>query len=281
MSNEIKAIAKVMTIATSDSGSGAGIQADLKTFAAHGCYGTSVFVALTAQNTQKVTSIFPVEPDFVVEQFNTVMQDIGTDVIKIGMLHRLPIIKTLIDLLLPIYKDIPIILDPVMISETGYLLLEEDAVNLLLKKLFPLATLVTPNLEETQWLLGKEITSLSDIEQAAIAIAKCYQVNVLIKGGHLTGENCADYYYAVDEEKGEWFEHRRIDTKNLHGTGCTLSSAIAANLAKKQPLSLAIGNAIQYLESALQSGRDYQIGKGAGPVDHFAKASLPFAKEFL
>ena len=259
---------KVMSIAASDSGGGAGVQADLKTFAANNCYGTSVFVALTAQNTLEVAGIYPIDTDFIRLQFETVMADIGTDAIKIGMLHREAVIKTLAPLL-QAYPETPIVLDPVMVSQSGFLLLEESAITSMCADLFPLATLLTPNLKEAEWLMQCDEISRQSMPDIAKQMAQKWCANVLLKGGHLAGNEFGDYLFEIETGKGTWFNHPRIDTKNCHGTGCTLSSAIASNLAKQQPLNLAVKNAVAYLQKALEAGVNQDVGVGEGPVAHF------------
>lgn len=258
---------KVMTIATSDSGSGAGVNADLKTIAANHCYGTSVFVALTAQNTQAVNAIYPIEPDFIAEQFHTIMQDIGTDTIKIGMLYRLPVIKIVASLLKE-YPEIPVVLDPVMISQSGHQLLEANAMQALIEELFPLATLVTPNLQEAAWLMDLEQITQVEMLDVATYLAKRYKVNVLLKGGHLTGKECNDLLYLHESSQMHWFNHQKINTVNCHGTGCTLSSAIASHMAHGKLILNAVAAGVNYLQQALNHGCHTKIGQGAGPVAH-------------
>jgi len=258
----------VMTIATSDSGSGAGINADLKTIAANHCYGTSVFVALTAQNTQAVNAIYPIEADFICSQFHTILDDIGTDTIKIGMLHRQVVIETVAKLLSG-YPQIPVVLDPVMISQSGYQLLETDAMQAMTQLLFPLASLITPNLQEAAWLLNQSEINADQMLTSAKRLAELYQVNVLLKGGHLAGDECQDLLYEYQSGNIHYFKHQRIDTFNCHGTGCTLSAAIASQLALGQSLTRAISIAVDYLQRALIAGKNERIGHGPGPVKHF------------
>ncbi|GAB4041416.1 bifunctional hydroxymethylpyrimidine kinase/phosphomethylpyrimidine kinase [Spirosoma jeollabukense] len=263
----MKTYTRVLTIAGSDSGGGAGIQADLKTFAALGCYGMSVLTALTAQNTQKVTAIYPVPPAFIVEQLKAVLSDIGTDAVKIGMLHSPEVIaavaKTLIE-----FSVTNVVVDPVMVAKSGDKLLQDEAIDALKTELLPLAALITPNLPEASVLLGHPVENLVDMEQAATELAQLFPGALLIKGGHLESQESSDLLFVAPGET-YWFPTQRIDTQNSHGTGCTLSSAIAAGLAKGLPMREAVGSAKVYLTNALQAGADYSLGHGHGPVHHF------------
>lgn len=256
---------RILTIAGSDSGGGAGIQADLKTFMALGCYGASAITALTAQNTQGVRGIFSVSPDFVIEQIDTVLEDIGADVIKVGMLCNAQIIKS-VALCLKRYPKIPVVLDPVMIAQSGHSLLETDAVMALREYLFPRAYLLTPNLDEAQALVGQ-----FDVESTAHKILSMGPQSVLVKGGHRNSkafETAQDYLLCLGETKGIYYASPWIKTQNTHGTGCTLSAAIAAYLAHGLPLIDAIAQAKSYLNGALNIGSNVSIGQGAGPVCH-------------
>lgn len=258
----------VLTIAGSDSGGGAGIQADIKTISALGCYAASAITALTAQNTREVTGIFPVSAEFVAKQIEAVLSDIEINAIKIGMLFNAEIISAVAETLEK-YKVKNIVLDPVMISKSGNYLLQPDAISALKKYLFPLSTVVTPNLHEASALLNEEIKTSSQMESAAKKISKLGASSVLIKGGHLTDIQAKDVLY--HQEKFFWYEEKRIETCNTHGTGCTLSSSIASFLARGQELSQAVQSAKDYLQQALIHGADYKIGKGHGPVQHFWK----------
>lgn len=257
----MKTYKRALTIAGSDSGGGAGIQADLKTFGALGCYGASVITVLTAQNTQKVSSIYPVKPSFVKAQIQTVLEDIGADCIKIGMLFNEDIIEVVADSL----AGQKVVLDPVMVAKTGDRLLQEKATDALVTKLMPLATLITPNLDEAAVILGHPIT---DKEKAAEEFLKLGAQAVLIKGGHDREKMSSDFLLCSNGSSA-LFSVERIETKNSHGTGCTLSAAITAFLAHGQPLQEAVQNAKNYLTEALQEGSCYSIGKGYGPVHHF------------
>lgn len=258
---------RVLTIAGSDSGGGAGIQADLKTFSALGCYGMSVITALTAQNTHEVRGVYPVPPDFILQQIQAVVDDIGVDAIKVGMLYDIDIIQVVSDALRVL--SIPIVLDPVMVSKSGNALLKQDAVEALKMHLFPIVTLATPNLYETEWLLHQEIKSRFGMEEAAKMLCEDVLSSVLVKGGHLVGGESPDCLYMKKQNQFFWFESNRIETKNTHGTGCTYSSAITAYLAKGLDLLSAVQEAKQYITSAIDAGKNYQLGSGSGPVQHF------------
>lgn len=257
---------RVLTIAGSDSGGGAGVQADLKTFSALGCYGLSVLTALTAQNTQEILSVYPVSAEFVGEQLDAVLTDIGAESIKIGMLQDISIIK-MISTKLQNYDEVPIILDPVMISTSGSTLLHRNAIEDLKKLLFPLTTLLTPNLPEASRLLGRKVEVREQMEEAACEILAMGPKAVLLKGGHLEKGKAWDCL-AVDSQI-HWVEGVEVKTRNTHGTGCTYSSAIAAYLAKGHHLLEAVTLAKQYLTFAIEAGVHLSVGKGNGPVHHF------------
>jgi len=265
----MKTYKRVLTIAGSDSGGGAGIQADLKTFAALGCYGMSVITALTAQNTQTVSAIHPVPAAFVIAQLEAVLTDIGVDAVKIGMLHSAEIIRAVADTLRR-FQVPNIVLDPVMIAKSGDALLRVEAVESLKENLLPLASLITPNLPEAEVLLDEPIRSLTDMQVAARKLAQLTQHDVLIKGGHLPGPESTDCLYIRITDTEVLLKESRIATPNSHGTGCTLSSAITAGLASGSAMREAVINAKQYLTNALQSGALYTLGHGHGPVHHFA-----------
>lgn len=245
-----------LTIAGSDSSGGAGIQADLKTFLANGVYGMSAITALTAQNTCGVRSVMNSTPEFLCDQLDAIFEDIFPDAIKIGMVSSAELIE-IIAAKLKFRGAKNIVVDPVMVATSGSRLIDEDAIKTLEEKLFPLATVITPNLPELE-----TIAAIDDMELAAKKIFEQYGCAVLAKGGH--GHNDAiDYLF---DGAGKWFYGRRIDTANTHGTGCTLSSAIAANLAKGYDLKNSIGRAKSYLTGALSTGLN--LGKGSGPLDH-------------
>jgi len=264
----MKSYFRALTIAGSDSGGGAGIQADLKTFSALGCFGMSAITALTAQNTRVVTGIYPAPPEFIGQQIDAVMEDIGVDAVKIGMLHSPGVIEIVAQKLSE-WKCPNIVVDPVMVSKSGDKLLQEDAVQALKTALLPLATLITPNLPEASVLLDRPVENKEDMAQAALDLAKFGSANVLVKGGHLTKGDSCDFLYQTKSKSMIELFGKRINTPNSHGTGCTLSSAIAANLARGVALETAVKNAKDYIMGALLAGAEYQIGNGHGPVHHF------------
>jgi len=261
---------RTLTIAGSDSSGGAGIQADLKTFAALDCFGMSAITCLTAQNTEQVNAVFPVPVEFVKQQINAVISDIGVDAIKIGMLYNAEIIS-MVAATLKSLNNIPIVLDPVMVATSDDMLLQPDAIHIMQKKLFPRATVITPNLREAETLLQQKITSRKLVEKAAKKLSQLGSAAVIIKGGHFEENQSSDCLYLVNQNKFLWFEAERINTKNTHGTGCTFSAAIAAYLAKGFDLPEAIKNAKNYITNAIKVGATYQIGHGHGPVYHNAK----------
>ncbi len=259
---------RVLTIAGSDSGGGAGIQADLKTIGANGCYGMSVITALTAQNTVGVSGIHSVPAQFVQQQMEAVLGDIGTDAVKIGMLFSPVLIKT-VAAQLKKFDVTNIVLDPVMIAQSGDKLLQDEAVDALKIHLIPMASLITPNVPEASVLLGREITSMDMVCEAAKELCSLGCANVLIKGGHLDGEDSDDCLYLGEREEMIFLFAKRIATNNNHSTSCTLSSAIASNLAKGDSIITAVRKAKQYITGAIAAGAGYTIGKGHGPVHHF------------
>lgn len=255
-----------LTIAGSDSGGGAGIQADLKTMTVHGVYGMSAVTALTAQNTTGVYGIEAVSPAFLQKQLECIFTDIRPDAVKIGMLYSKALMEVTAHMLHR-YHAAHVVLDPVMISTSGHHLIEADAAAYLAEILFPLAELITPNLPEAEALSGRRITSAQEMEQAAESIAEQSHTAVLIKGGHRT--DCADdflYIHGADHAEKIWLRNPRIKNPNTHGTGCTLSSAIAANLAKSFTLEQAVRNAKQYLTGAIAA--NLNLGSGSGPLNH-------------
>ncbi len=266
--NDKKQYTRVLTIAGSDSGGGAGIQADLKAISANGCYGMSVITALTAQNTVTVSAIHPVPVDFVRQQMEAVLGDIGTDGVKIGMLFS-PELITVVAEQLRKYPVKNIVLDPVMVATSGDKLVEDDAIAALKNVLIPRADLITPNLPEASVLLGRSINSAGELEDAAVELSELGCSNVLIKGGHLENGECDDLLYLAGEKRSVSFPVKRIETENTHGTGCTLSSAIASALAKGLAVEDAVAAGKKYITGAILSGAKYKIGSGHGPVDHF------------
>ena len=251
-----------LTIAGSDSSGGAGIQADIKTMQANGVYAMSAITALTAQNTTGVSGIFEVTPEFLGQQLDAVFTDIYPDAVKIGMVASAELVK-MIAFKLKEYKAERIVVDPVMVSTSGSRLISEEAIQILKTELFPLASVLTPNIPEAEVLFGASIHSAEDMERAAQAISEEYHCAVLLKGGHQLND-ANDLLYA--EGKSRWFYGRRIDNPNTHGTGCTLSSAIASNLAKGYGLEEAVERAKEYISGALAAMLD--LGAGSGPMDH-------------
>lgn len=251
-----------LTIAGSDSSGGAGIQADIKTMQANGVYAMSAITALTAQNTTGVSGIFEVTPEFLGQQLDAVFTDIYPDAVKIGMVASGELVK-MIAFKLKEYKAERIVVDPVMVSTSGSRLISEEAIQILKTELFPLASVLTPNIPEAEVLFGASIHSAEDMERAAQAISEEYHCAVLLKGGHQLND-ANDLLYA--EGKSRWFYGRRIDNPNTHGTGCTLSSAIASNLAKGYGLEEAVERAKEYISGALAAMLD--LGAGSGPMDH-------------
>lgn len=263
-----KSYRRVLTIAGSDSSGGAGIQADLKTFAANGCYGMSVITALTAQNTQGVAAIHAAPVDFVARQLDAVLPDIGADAVKIGMLFSPELIETVARKLKE-YRVARIVLDPVMVAQSGDKLLRDDAVAALQTHLIPLAEIATPNVPEAEVLLGAKIGTLAAAAAAAEELMRFGCRNVLVKGGHLEGEASDDCLFLGADKRLVRLSGARIATRNNHGTGCTLSSAIAAFLARDFEMEEAVRRAKAYVAAAIQAGAAYRIGHGHGPVHHF------------
>ncbi len=253
---------KVLTIAGSDCSGGAGIQADIKTITVHKMYAMSVITALTAQNTTGVFGIMEVSPEFVASQLDCIFTDIRPDAVKIGMVSSAAIINVIADKLIE-YRAENIVVDPVMISTSGSRLLSDDAMNALLTRLLPLGTVITPNIPEAEALCGFGIENKEDMLRAASAIAKSTSGAILIKGGHLE-DDASDLLYM--DEKALWFDGEKVHNPNTHGTGCTLSSAIACNLAAGFSLEKSIKNAKAYITGALKAGLD--LGRGSGPLDH-------------
>jgi hydroxymethylpyrimidine/phosphomethylpyrimidine kinase len=264
--------ARVLTIAGSDSGGGAGIQADLKTFAALGCFGTSAITALTAQNTLGVTGIHGVPAAFLRAQIDAVLDDIGTDAVKIGMLHAPDTVRTVAEAI-DRHRLQNVVLDPVMVATSGAALIEREAVALLVRELFPRAALITPNLDEAALLVGRPIGSAAQFDAVADELLAQGAQAVLLKGGHLPGETVVDLL-ATRGGLRQRFSAPRIVTRNLHGTGCTLSSAIAAQLALGLPLEAAVAVAHAYVQQALRHGAGVRTGAGNGPLNH-GHAPLP------
>jgi hydroxymethylpyrimidine/phosphomethylpyrimidine kinase len=262
-----------LTIAGSDSSGGAGIQADLKTFQAHGVFGMSAVTAVTVQNTQKVYDIQEIDPKIVHDQITCLFDDIEIHAVKIGMVSSVELIQAIAKALRSVQPP-AIVLDPVMISKSGFRLLKTDAQAALVRYLFPLAQVVTPNIYEAQALTGYTIQDIEDMKTAALDILKLGAKKVVVKGGHLGKEQATDIVY--DGRDFVALQRHRVDTKNTHGTGCTFSSAIAANIALGKPFFEAVTLAKAYITGAIKHA--VSIGKGHGPTHHFfdlyAKAGL-------
>lgn len=254
---------KLLTIAGSDSCGGAGIQADLKTFSAHEVFGMSVITAVTAQNTEGVFAVQDISTDIIKKQIEVIFDDISVDAVKIGMVSKTETITTIAETLSK-YKAENLVIDPVMVSKSGYHLLQPEAKEALIKNLIPMATVVTPNLPEAEVITEFKIDTIEDMKKAAKEINKMGPKYVLVKGGHLEGE-AIDILY--DGKEFIYYNSPRINTKNTHGTGCTLSSAIASNLGKGLSITQSIENAKKYITTAIE--KSFSIGKGVGPVHHF------------
>ncbi|MDX1429123.1 MAG: bifunctional hydroxymethylpyrimidine kinase/phosphomethylpyrimidine kinase [Rhodothermales bacterium] len=256
----------VLSIAGSDSGGGAGIQADIKSIQANGVYAATVITAITAQNTKEVTAAKDLPVKLIEEQFEAVWDDIRFGAVKTGMLSSAKIIERVARLLAKHKGDVPVVVDPVMISKSGFPLLRDDAVDALITKLLPLATVVTPNTHEASRLAGMEVKTAADAKAAARKILALGPANVIVKGGHLEDEeNAIDFLF--DGESMHIFAVPRVDSRNTHGTGCTYASAIAANLAKGYPLVKSVERAKRYVTMAIENG--LPIGSGHGPTNHF------------
>lgn len=266
---------RVLTIAGSDSGGGAGIQADLKTFAALGCFGMSAVTALTAQNTLGVRAIHGVPADFLKEQIAAVVEDIGVDAVKIGMLHAPEIVRA-VAWAIDTYRLERVVLDPVMVATSGDALIENSTVAVLVEELFPRATVVTPNLDEAALLLGRPVREVDELDAACADLLAKGAKAVLLKGGHLGGDMLTDVLAIAGEPAAYWqrLSGSRIASRNVHGTGCTLSSAIAAHLALGYTLEEAVQAGHGYIRGAIEAGAAVVTGQGHGPLNH-GYAPLP------
>lgn len=263
VNSKSKDLMTALTIAGSDCSGGAGIQADIKTMTAHGVYAMSVITSLTAQNTMGVDEIYGITPEFVGAQMDSIFNDIVPNAIKIGMVSKKEIVETIADKLEE-YKGRNIVVDPVMVSTSGSKLISDDAIVILCDRLFPMASLITPNISELEMLTGMKICSKDDMEKAASMLVTRYGCNVLCKGGHWAG-NADDLLYTKNGET-IWIYGTRIDNSNTHGTGCTLSSAIASNLAKGYDLYRAVIKAKEYISGAIKA--NLNLGSGRGPLNH-------------
>jgi hydroxymethylpyrimidine/phosphomethylpyrimidine kinase len=258
--------ARVLSIAGSDSGGGAGIQADLKTFSALGCYGMTAITAITAQNTVGVQAIHAVPLAVLKAQIEAVVQDIGVDAVKIGMLHS-PELVRVVAWAITHFKLPRVVLDPVMVATSGDSLIEPATVQVLVHELFPLCDLVTPNLDEAALLLGRSIEGVDALDPAALDLLRLGARGALLKGGHLAGDRVVDVL-ALPGQDLQHFAAQRIPSRNVHGTGCTLSSAIAAYLALGLALPQAVSQAHAYILQAIQAGAAVRTGQGHGPLNH-------------
>ncbi|MCW8451844.1 bifunctional hydroxymethylpyrimidine kinase/phosphomethylpyrimidine kinase [Legionella quinlivanii] len=264
----MKKPAVVLSIAGTDPTGGAGIQADIKTISATRAYAASVITALVAQNTCGVIAVEAVAPYFIEQQLEAVFSDLEVAAVKIGMVHTKAAIEVIASYLQKV-KPLRIVIDPVMFAKDNSSLMDKQSLSVFKTLLLPLASLITPNIPEAVMLCGKEITCCDDMQEAALAISQHYETNVLLKGGHLPGENSTDILCLQKTKQLFFFHQKRINTNNTHGTGCSLSSAIASFLAQEMNLHSAIEQAKRYLTAAIVSGRYLKIGQGNGPVDHF------------
>ena len=270
----MKTYPRVLTIAGSDSGGGAGIQADIKAISATGSFAASAITAVTVQNTLGVTAVHDIPADIVRGQISAVLGDIGADAVKIGMLSSAELVRTVRDALAE-FNFTNIVLDPVMVATSGDRLIAEDAVSVLAGELAPRARVITPNIPEAEILSGTGIKSQSDLPEAARRLSESLssvsgrKVSVLMKAGHLDDGELTDCFFNAEEEHIVELHSKRIDSPNTHGTGCTLSSALASYLAQGMSLDDAVIRAKEYISKAIASGAGYAIGHGHGPVNHF------------
>lgn len=258
---------RVLTIAGSDSGGGAGIQADIKTISAMGCYAASAITAITVQNTLGVQAVHPIPLEILKGQIEAVLLDIGADAIKIGMLHSSEAVNIIADTIEK-YNITNVVLDPVMVSTSGHKLIEEDAIEAIKSRLISLTRVITPNIPEAEILADCLISGEQDFDNVARKLSDNGNVSVLLKAGHLDGECLVDYFYNAENGTMTKLPSKRVQTRNTHGTGCTLSSAFAAALAKGEELTSAAKSAKRYIEQAIYAGANQSIGNGFGPVNH-------------
>lgn len=266
MTHAFSRYVRVLSIAGSDSGGGAGIQADLKTFAALGCYGMTAITALTAQNTLGVSGIHGVPPEFIKAQIQAVVEDIGVDAVKLGMLHA-PEVVEVVAWAIDHYRLPNVVLDPVMVATSGDRLIAAETVQVLVRELFPRAAVVTPNLDEAALLIGHAIDGVGALDDAASELLALGARAVLLKGGHLPGDDVVDLLAQSNGDRLQ-LASTRIASRNLHGTGCTLSSAIASHLALGYDLAQAVERARNYVVAAMAAGADVKVGSGHGPLNH-------------
>lgn len=262
----------VLTIAGSDTSAGAGIQQDLKTITALGAYGATVITALTSQNTMGVQGVMAVPEDVVNSQIDSVLSDLDVKAIKIGQIPNADVAHAIATSLTTYYHTqkvlLPLVYDPVMISTSGRRLMSPDSIFTIQSELFPISTLITPNIPEAEHLLGRELLCKGDIKEAGEELVSLYETNFLIKGGHAEGDMMTDHLFTVRGEMQE-FHSPKVDSKNLHGTGCTLSSAIACHLAEGKSLVQSVEEAKQFVTEAIKGGCDLNIGRGNGPLWNF------------
>ena len=263
---------RVLAIAGSDSGGGAGIQADIKAISAMGCYSTTAITAVTVQNTIGVQAVHPVPLDILEGQIDAVLSDIGTDVIKIGMLHSADVVNLVADKIKQ-YGITNVVLDPVMVSTSGHRLIEEKAIEHIKKCLMPLVRVITPNIPEAEILTGCKISGEQDFNNIARKLSNDGNISVLLKAGHLDGDTLVDYFYNAEDDTLTLLPSKRVNTQNTHGTGCTLSSALSAALARGENLTTAAKSAKLFIDQAIISGATVEIGHGHGPVNHFFNPS--------
>lgn len=264
----------VLTIAGSDSGGGAGIQADIKTISATGSYAASAITAVTAQNTVGVLAIHNIPEEIVSRQIDAVLQDIGADVVKIGMLSSAGIIRCVKETLIRNGVN-NIVLDPVMVATSGDRLIEESSIEVLRNELAPFARVITPNIPEAEILSGRKISEPGDLMEVGRELSRRLEavsgrkVSVLMKAGHCDGDEVTDYFFNAEKDSVTELASKRIDSRNTHGTGCTMSSAMASFIAQGYDLDESARRAKDYITKAIESGKGYSIGNGHGPVDHF------------
>ncbi len=260
----------MLSIAGSDSGGGAGIQADIKTISACGCFATTAITAVTVQNSIGVKDVFGVPADVLEAQITAVLEDIGTDSIKIGMLHSKEIVRSVAKMIRQFNVE-NVVLDPVMVSTSGHKLITDDAIGELKDTLAPLAKIITPNIPEAEILYGRKIESQAELPEVARELSEKLHTSVYLKAGHLTDAEVTDIFYDIEKKELTTLSAPRLNTANTHGTGCTLSSALASALALGKSLSESAEYAHHYISEAIKVGAGYQIGHGHGPVCHFWK----------
>lgn len=258
----------ILSIAGSDCSGGAGIQADLKTISALGSYAATAITAITVQNTCGVSNIFPVPAETVKAQIAAVMEDIHPEAIKIGMVNDPSVIRVIAESIRT-YHPRYVVLDPVMVSTSGHKLIKDEAIQLITAELMPLADLITPNLKEAEVLCGFSVHTVEDMKQAAIRLLHLGSQAVLLKGGHLEGDQMIDILMTADNPEPYTFVSPKVESKNTHGTGCTLSSAIATLLTQGDSMPEAVSKAKEYVHQGILHGKDVKIGAGHGPLNHF------------